>query len=263
MLSRNFKLALLGLLVVAGVVTAVGYHLANRQLRRRSEELRREHAAVERLRADNQAAKARLAQFASDEAGAAKSLRVEVEQLRGEVALLEKRAVEKRAVQLKQTATEADDLANNRDATKGFMRAEFATNAGRGTPGATFQTLIWAAMKGEDGAMTAAVVVTGVAREKAEALLAGLPPEGRAKYPTPEKLAALFFANSILEEVHAFQVLDPIAVDATHARLPIRFPGNNKSPSLPLELGADGWRIVIVEKQIDLVRARLLGEVRK
>jgi hypothetical protein len=257
MLSRGFKIALLGLLVAAGVVTAVGYHFANRKLQRRIDGERRQNVVTARLRVENQQAKTRLAQFARDEAGAKKALQADVERLRGEVAALEKRALAQRARHLTQTTAEADELANNRDATKGFMRAEFAVNAGRATPGAAFQTLIWAALKGQDDAMSATVLVTGVAREKAEALLAGLPPEARAKYPTPEKLAALFFANSILEEVHAFRVLEPVATDATHARLPIRFPGNNKSPSLPLELGPDGWRIVIVEKQIDLVRARL------
>jgi hypothetical protein len=259
MISRGFKFVLLGLLIAGALVTFAGYRFKNVKLRQRFVDLRRQEQEAVRLREENQQVKARVALFASDEAGAAKALRADVDRLRSEVAALEQRAVERRTAHLGESAAEADALANNRDPAKGLMRAEFAVNAGRATPGAAFQTLIWAAMKGEDDAMAAAVTVTGRTREKAEALLAELPAEARAKYPTPEKLAALFFANGILEELHSFQVLDHTATDATHAKLRVRFPGARKESSVPMALGPDGWRIVIGEKQIDMIRARLLG----
>jgi hypothetical protein len=263
MVSRRLKFALGGLLVAGLGVTFAGYRIANDKLRQPIADLRRQSTEAAYFREENQRARERVAQFAADETGAMQALERDVARLRNEVALLERQALERRVAHQVKTAADAAALEANRDATKGPIRAEFATNAGRATPGNAFQTLIWAAMKGRDEAMALSVSVTGRAREKAETLLADLPAEARAKYPTPEKLAALFFANGILQELQSFEVLDHALVDASHAKLAVRFPGERKDASVLMELAPDGWRVVISEKQIDQIRARLTGDGKK
>lgn len=225
MISRALRLTSCGLLLAGAIVVFVGYRLSNAKLRQRIIDLRQQNTEALRLREESQRAKEQVALFATDAASAEQAMQRDVVQLRKEVAALEQRAVQRRAEHQAQTVADAAALEANRDSRKGPIRAEFAVNAGRATPGAAFETLIWAAPKGQDETMAAAVAVTGRAREKAEALLADLPAEARIKYPTPEKLAALFFANGILQELQSFEVLDHTLIDATHAKLAVRFPG--------------------------------------
>ncbi|MEO5960419.1 MAG: hypothetical protein ABIZ49_01635, partial [Opitutaceae bacterium] len=239
--------------------TFVGFRFANARLRQRIEALRHGQAESGRLRDDNRRAKALLAQIAGDKEAAARAIDTEVGRLRGEVAALEKRAVEGRGIAAAQLVAEDEALATNRDPEKGFVRAEFAGNAGHATPGAAMQTLVWSALKGDDEAMARTVALSGAVREKAEALLARLPEEARPKYPTPEKLAGLFFARMILKELEAFQIAGVTMNDPQHATVRLRFPGQTKEPALPFERSETGWRVTIVEKQIDLIEAQLGG----
>jgi hypothetical protein len=260
MISRGFKITLVVLVVGVSAGTFAGFRFANARLRQRMEALRQGQAESGRLREDNRRAKALLAQIAGDKEAAARAFAGEVQRLRSEVATLEKRAVEGRGRVTAQLTADAEALAANRDPDKGFVRAEFAANVGHATPGAAMQTLVWAALKGDDEAMARTVALSGAVREKAEALLARLPEEARAKYSPPEKLAGLFFARMILKEVEAFQITGVTMNDAQHATVRLRFPGQTKEPALPFERSETGWRVTIVAKQIDLIEAQLTGK---
>ena len=125
---------------------------------------------------------------------------------------------------------------------------EHFQNAGQATPGAAFQTFVWAAMKGEDATLAGMIAFPGAAREKAEAVVAALPAEVQAKYPTPEKLAALFFANA-LTAMNAAQVVDVTLPDAEHAVVTVR--GLTDRPQkIPMQLGSSGWQIVVPEGMV-------------
>jgi hypothetical protein len=118
-------------------------------------------------------------------------------------------------------------------------------NVGRATPGAAFQTIIWAVMTGNDDALANSIAMSPADRAEGLEFLAGLPPELRTKLPTPEHLFGLLFAREALTRVSSLQILDPVpGVDAQHVTLRLRVMMVNEKPGrFAMELGRDGWRM--------------------
>jgi hypothetical protein len=88
-----------------------------------------------------------------------------------------------------------------------MLRVEDLTNRGRATPSDALQTLIWAAIKGDDDELAASLVFGEGAREKAEAWRATLPPESQAKFATLEKLPGLFLAEEVVRKAAGMQIM--------------------------------------------------------
>lgn len=138
-----------------------------------------------------------------------------------------------------------------------MTRVEDLTNLGRATPADTVVTMIWAAFKGQDDELAAALVLTAEAREKAEAWRTELPPETRAKYATPEKLVGLFFAESILSSDAALQVLETSDAGPGKALVRTRIArlnGNVSELKIPMLQTERGWGFEIPDKAIDGMR---------
>lgn len=134
---------------------------------------------------------------------------------------------------------------------------EKLVNAGRVTPVAAVQTFIWAALNGADDELAAALALDKSAREKAEAWRAALPAESQARYATVEKLPGLFLAEEIVRKAAAVQVLDAndngtglVTVRARTANL----SGKVSTSNFPMQLGPDGWRLIIPNDMIDGMR---------
>jgi hypothetical protein len=173
--------------------------------------------------------------------------------LRAEIAALEKRAEEHFASQSEAT----DAPATNRDPEKGMTRLEYFRNAGQATPAAAFQTLVWAAMKGNDRAMAQTIGVADGARQEVQELIATLPESEREKYSTPESVIALFLAKAMVL-VSAIQVVDTTQTDASNATITVRgLMGNDQT--LPMRLGATGWQLWEGEKNVEWLRAEFAG----
>lgn len=257
MISRLFKIGLLVLFVVAGAVAIGGLHMDNARLRTRVTESRRQRDRLERLREENRRAQELVTQSQTDEAGATRAIHADVTRARGEAAGLEKHAVERHAQVTAKSAADAEALADNRDPQKGLARLEHFQNLGQGTPGAAFQTLVWAALKGDSAMLAQVSTVSVSARAKAEALIAGLPESAREQW-SPEKLAAMFFTGAF-NEVTAAQVLAEIAKDPQHITLSVRLTGGAKDTTIPLlaQLGANGWQVVFDEKFLGVVQKKV------
>ena len=127
----------------------------------------------------------------------------------------------------------------------GITRLENFRDAGQGTPGAAFQTFVWAAMKGDEAKQAGMIVFAGAGLATAEAIVAALPEPDRVKYPNPEKLAALFFADAFTQ-MQAAHVTGVTLTDAQHAMVRVRglTPREQK---IPMQLGPDGWQIAMPE----------------
>ena len=176
---------------------------------------------------------------------------------RAEIVEWEKRAAE-RTQQLAAKATaESAALEANRDPRTGLTRLEHFQNLGQSAPATAFQTLVWAAMKGDDATLAQVSMVSESARAKAEALIARLPESGRAQW-TPEKLAAMFFTGAF-GEVTAAQVLAENPKDQQHVALSVRLVGAGKETTIPLltQLGANGWQVVFDEKMFGAVQKKI------
>lgn len=245
-------------LVVAGAVGRIAYLEADKsRLRRQIASLRQNDAGLARLRTENARNRALVAQFKMDGEAGAKAMHADLIAARTELAALEAKAAGSRPDAL---ATPSIDA--NRDPTKAMTRPEFLSNAGRATPEAAFQTLIWAAMKGRDPEMAACVSLDSTARAKAESFLATLSAEARAKYATPEQLVGLFVSNNVLESTAVQFVTSSTVADDDSAILAIRIRenGRERATRIPMVRSADGWAMAVGEKQIEAIRRGLTAE---
>jgi hypothetical protein len=96
----------------------------------------------------------------------------------------------------------------------------------------------------------------------AAALLANLPEETRKKYPTPESLASVFLASSLVD-ASSLQILGQNATDATHVSVRVQIYENGRAheAALPLQLGPGGWQMAVSEQQIEKIARRLKAPV--
>jgi len=257
MISKPLKIALVALLLAAGGA-AIGFlHLSNAQLRQRIATLQQRNQMVTRLRSGNAELKDTLARSQGDDAAAREAIHADVIRARAELAEWEKRATERNQQLTAKTAAESAALDANRDPRTGLTRLEHFQNLGQAAPANAFQTLVWAALKGDDARLGQVSVVSDPARAKAEALIARLPEGARAQW-TPEKLAAMFFMGAF-GEVTAAQVLAENTKDPQHVTLSVRLVGSGKEASLPLmaQLGTNGWQVVFDEKMLGAVQKKI------
>ena len=257
MISKPLKIAIVVLVVGVSGAAIVFLHLSNAQLRQRLAALQLRNQTVTRLRSDNAELKDTLARAQGDEAVAREAIHADATRARAEIAEWEKRAAERSQQLAAKTTAESAALEANRDPQKGLTRLEHFHNLGQASPDNAFQTLGWAALKGDDATLAQVSIVSAAARAKAEALIAGLPESGRAQW-TPEKLAAMFFTGA-LGEVTAAQVLAEDVKDPQHVALSVRLTGGGKETAIPLlaQLGANGWQIVFDERMLGAVQKKI------
>ena len=243
------KIAAVGLMLAGGMAGTVLLQLDNRRLRQRIAEARGQKERSDRLRDANRQAQELLDRARTDGDDGKRAIHADVVRLREEVAGLEKRAEETSAKLRAQHQADVEALASNRDPQRGLVRLENFQAAGRSTPAATFQTFVWAAMKGEDGTLAGMIALPDTAQERAEAVVAALPEAVRTKYSTPEKLAALFFADALTGKTAA-QIVGVTSPDAQHAIVTVHGLADQEQ-NVPMQLGAEGWQIVVSEGMVD------------
>lgn len=190
-------------------------------------------------------------------------------QLRAEITALEQRAAPSSAHLSPPSAASTSALALSSvstvsaptpapDPEKALTPLEHLQNVGHATPAAAFQTLLWAALKGDDAALARSIAWDDATRPQVEAMIATLPPALREKYPTPELLAALFIAKYTVD-VSAIQIAGVTPHDATHATVTVRGLMANDQ-QLPLRLGPGGWQLLEGPKQLEWLRQELAGK---
>ena len=257
MASKAFKVIVgtVVVLVVGGALVVV--RLDNIHMRQKIVRLNGERQQAERLREDNRQVQAILARAEADAGDGARAIHADLMRAQTEVEELERKARASHAEMERAAAQDAENLANNRDPEKGLMRLEHFQNKGQATPAAAFQTFVWAAMKGEDATLANMFALDGAAHERGMAVVAALPEESRAKYSTPEKLAALFFAAALTAQPAA-QIVEVVQTDAQHAVVAVRGL-TDKVQKVPLQLGAQGWQIVVPPGMVDMLGKWALG----
>ena len=253
---KGLTISLVVLLVLGGAFGLMRLRGHRANLEKELAALQRHQRVLAAAQQENERLRTVSAQMTRTDSAATGGRQQEVERLRREVSELELRAHTRREHLKMSHAAETSALAINRDPELGMTRLEHFRNAGRETPRAAFQTLVWAAMKGDDRVLPAALTMSDPARQKADALLARLPEDARRKYPTAESLAAIAVAGEMLKG-GAMEIPDETFADATHAIIRIRT--QNKETKLPMQLGAGGWQFVVPERAIDGIARRLAG----
>lgn len=213
---------------------------------------------ISRMRAEH-----RRLQEAQIAAGELDQLRVKhesVERLRAEVENLKRQLTRPTAGNQTSDDTEAGLAAATVAAMAPYTLPENGwKNAGRGTPGATIETVLCAATEGDLDMLAAALRLEGGAREKAEAMLVRLPASTRAQYGTPERLVALFTANDLPIGVKVGGIDGGRAAVEMILRLETA-EGGLKETNIALRREGDGWRLIVPESAIEKYSALLAGK---
>lgn len=180
-----------------------------------------------------------------------------IAQLRAEISEIERKASERVAAE--RAATEA--MARQRDPERGMMRLENMRNVGKATPAAALQTLLWAAMQGDDQVMTQILGWDPKVRPQAQALIDGLPAETRARYPTPEAVTALVLAKHVLG-VPAIHITETTYQNASTVSLTVKGL-TSADQHLPMRLGPGGWQLIAGEPMLKGLGRLLAGKDEK
>jgi hypothetical protein len=256
MIANVLKIGSVVLLVAAMGAASFFLHWQNARLRTRIADLRRERAPTAPLQTENARLQSVITRAQGNETEAARAVQEELVRTRARVAELEQRAEQQRTQLSAQAAGEAEALANNRDPRQGLTRLEHFQNVGQATPGAALQTMIWAAMKGDEMTLTKMLVLSAEARASADQWIAGMPEETRGKW-TPEKLAALAITG-VITDVSAAEIAGEKLDDPQHATVTLRIPGVDPAKTkLQFQRGGEGWQAVLPATQIEVLRRRM------
>jgi len=214
--------------------------------------LKQQNRTLESLREENRRLQALTAQVQRGDADASRAIQAELAQARREVAELEQRA--KNALAKQAARSVAVDA--NRDPEKALTRLEYFQNAGQATPSAAFQTMVWAAMKGDEVALRNLCYLDEATRQKAQALLASLPESAREKYPTPESLVALAVAGEMMRG-SVLQITGYTPMDSSSVLLAVSSGPEGKEARLAMRQNGDRWQFVVPEKAVDAIRRKM------
>ena len=139
--------------------------------------------------------------------------------------------------------------------------AEALKNAGRATPEAATETVLWAAVGGDVESLANSFVFTPTAREKADAWFAGLAEGTRKQYGSPEKIIALMIAKDAAG-LSGMQVLGQKEIAPDNVGVRVRFgsvDGKTKDDSLLMRRVGDGWRMVMPDTAVEKFARQLSG----
>lgn len=253
---RRYLLIAWLLLVASCLLGAHAVQRNNRRLASRIAEAERHHAALERRADEERRWREAATRAAAGDAAARDALHAEAARLRAQIADRERRAAAEHAVQTAQADRRNAAYATDGDPTHGFVRVDEFREQGQATPGAAFQTLVWAASAGNEAALSKLMHVPEAARTRAEALIASLPEAARATW-TPEKLAALSIAATVAK-VSALQITGETYVSPDQAVVTFRAPGMSDDERTKLKLAPSGWKVVVSSGAI----AKLEKEIR-
>ena len=251
---RWLGLGLAGL-IIAGLLLQQRGALA--PLRDQRDAARAEAKNVTHLRATNRALAA--AQHSDAEITRLRAVQAALIRLRAEVAALQQQA-----------ASPPSPI--KRPAPKSIATRDWK-NAGRITPADTLQTALWAAAGGNIERLTETIRLEGPAREKAQALLNGLPENSRAYFSSPEHLVA-FLTSKDIPTNGRMTVASEEKAGADETTLVVilqadRIAGTPEAGqiiarrhTLSLQHVSDGWKMTVpasaIEKYAEMLKAPVL-----
>ena len=233
---RTTKLTL-GLLAI-GLACFGTFWLIQRQstiqLRNEADDLRRQNRILATLRAEHQ----RLAgqRIPADELQRLRDDHEAIQRLHSEIDDLKNRPIAPAPVAPASSVV--------------LVPASAWKNAGRATPAAAFESVLWAATHGDIDALIGMLDFRASgADRKLEELFTGLPAEVRAQYDSPQKLFATLLAAQISPAVAAMGVVPQEGIgtkDATIIKVQLEGPqGRQKDTTYGFVRYPDGWRFVV------------------
>lgn len=125
-------------------------------------------------------------------------------------------------------------------------------NAGWATATAAYHTLAWLCDRGDAEALAEAIMFEPKAREWIVAYHGQLSPEARARWQTPEQMAAALYVSAVMMRPFPAAAILELAEEEQvgPGRIKIRLPGTGKD-GLQFQQEPDGWRFVITEEMVN------------
>lgn len=229
---------LLALAVVAGGAL-LWQRQATAQLRGEIALLRNEHRQLERLRAENQRLVA--AQVSDTELAQLRADRAALARLGGELASVKAQT---------DKMTRAAEFAPETMVAAGEWK-----NAGRVTPAAAVETLLWAASRHDVDALASMLIFDAELRPAVDRFFADLPEALQTQHGTVERLVVARSLTSDLP-LAAMQIVAETRPNADHAELVVRLQGQDghtKEIPLSMQRRDDGWRLVVPPKALQKI----------
>lgn len=249
---RPDKLAsgLMGIVMLIGVVAFLQQRATLAELRRQVDDLYHKIGHGKGLAAG---APGTEGQVAVSKEGVSANDRGEIARLRAEVSLLKVRTQELAAIRHGPGGAVPFNL----------MPAGAWKNAGKGTPEAAAESLMWASASGDLDVLANSILLDATARERAAAILARLPEALRQVYDTPEKLVALLLARDT--DARAMQVMgaNTAGDDALVSLRLQKDDGKTKDEGYQFRRTSDGWRLVVPGKAVEKMGKKLADPPKK
>jgi len=253
-----------GVIVVAAGAAGIWLqHLVNVQLRREVSLLRDEMQGMSgRDRQSATVVPPSPTLYAAANGERSAGLSDDISKLREEIGALRNSTQElNKFAQMAQAAAALKSMGGteNSVATK-LIPVNAMKNAGKSTPEATTETVLWAAAGGDVDTLSNALTFTPTAREKADAWFASLSEGTRQQYGSPEKVIALMIAKDAAN-LSGMQVLGQKDIATDHVGVRVRFAageGKVKDDNLVMRRADDGWRMLLSDVVVDKF-ARQLG----
>ncbi|HEY0966014.1 MAG TPA: hypothetical protein VGD88_01380 [Opitutaceae bacterium] len=224
-------------------------HLRSAGLRREVEALQHQAGEVHKL--EHERDRLRAAQPDSEGLASLRADRVALERVRTELSALQSAVAR---------------LPSARTGEPAMMPAAQWTNAGRATPAATVETVLWSGRSGEVDQLASLLTFDEPVLARAKALFDRLPAEARLRHGSAERLVALLTARDATYEAMQIAAMTPVS-DTNLKRLQevqpevtgmvvmqarVQRPGQSPGiKTLVLRQKSDGWRLVVPAAAIE------------
>lgn len=246
MSSRNWRFVFLAVFTVIVAALLVARHRELERLRLETERARASSAALAEMQRAN--AKLAAARVSEQELASLRADHATVASMRNEIAAIE-RSIEAReqaaSLPVRTASAEPTTLLD------GPLTAKQWRNAGRATPVATVETMLWAAAHGQSGRLVETLAMSPEARAKAEAIYNSLPPDLRQEMATPERLFGALTAKDVTMQSAEVVAEVPFA-QGTMLVLNLQNADNqSRRVQLRLQPQGDHWRIEVPPAAVD------------
>ena len=135
-------------------------------------------------------------------------------------------------------------------------------DAGRSTPEATVETVLFAAMGGDLDTLAQALVFNDAIKAQAATWFEGLSETTRRDYGTPEKVIALMMAKDA-GSLAGMQILGQREDGADNVVVRVRIgddQGKTKDDKFEMRRSSDGWRLLVPDKAVEKYARMVKGK---
>jgi hypothetical protein len=168
------------------------------------------------------------------------------------------------ALQANEAAAETSNAPDEGDALETVPAGEWIY-AGRATPRAALESVLWAASHGDIEHLAELLGFTDEARTKADAIYSQLPEASKQEYASPERVVATLLAGSFPKSATAMTIVgDETGEQEADVSMRVdHSSGGPRTNTFSLRRMEDGWQLLVPASVITGFERSLMGDVRQ